>query len=55
MLEITIICANLFCSIHSIDYNPDITIAEGIYRVFEINDEIIDELGDDFPDNDMRL
>lgn len=51
MLEL--ICKPVICY-WLLTYNPDITIDEGIFRVFQVNGEIVDELGDDFPDGRIR-
>ena len=57
MVELIIKCLFNICFIVGIEYDPDITFAEGIYRVFEVNDEIMfaDELGEDVPDGLIEI
>jgi len=51
MGEFVIVCVLSVCRL-VLNYDPDITIEEGIYRVFDVDGEIIfaDELGEDVAD-----
>jgi len=51
MGEWVVVCVLGICRL-VLEYEPDITIDEGIYRVFEVDGEIVfaDELGEDVAD-----